>query len=365
MNYANLRKYLHALGWPLTAAAASLLLSACDSTIYDDEGDCSVTYQLSFRYDRNLKWADAFANEVASVHLYAFTPEGTLVREYNLPAAPIVAAGNTLTLDLPTGDYRLVAWCGIDAADTDVRSFAVPELTVGSSTPDDLSCRLNRTPSADYGAVCSDRLNFLFHGAKDVHLPDLPDGGVHRDTISLTKDTNHIRIILQQLSGEGIDVRDFGFRIEDANGLMAYDNTLLPDEQITYLPWDTATGQAGLGKDDLGQEADGTRAVIYVDGAIADLTVGRMMADRAHDMMLTITNRSNGETVARVPVIDYALLSKEYYEMAYRHAMSDQEFLDREDEYVLTFFLDEDRRWISSSILIHSWRIVLQDVDLH
>lgn len=87
------------------------------------------------------------------------------------------------------------------------------------------------------------------------------------------------------------------------------------------------------------------------------------MADHNKRMVLTITNK-DGETVARVPVIDYALLSKEYYEQAYHHPMTAQEFLDREDEYSMTFFLDANKKWISTSILIHSWRIVLDDVEL-
>lgn len=44
--------------------------------------------------------------------------------------------------------------------------------------------------------------------------------------------------------------------------------------------------------------------------------------------------------------------------------MTAQEFLDREDEYSMTFFLDANKKWISTSILIHSWRIVLDDVEL-
>ena len=44
--------------------------------------------------------------------------------------------------------------------------------------------------------------------------------------------------------------------------------------------------------------------------------------------------------------------------------MSDQEFLDREDDYVMTLFLDENNEWLSSQILIHSWMVVLDDVNL-
>ncbi len=80
-------------------------------------------------------------------------------------------------------------------------------------------------------------------------------------------------------------------------------------------------------------------------------------------MFLAITNREGG-TVGRIPVIDYALLAKDYYEEEYNRTMTDQDFLDREDDYVLTFFLDEDHRWISSYILIHSWRVVTSNVEV-
>jgi hypothetical protein len=43
--------------------------------------------------------------------------------------------------------------------------------------------------------------------------------------------------------------------------------------------------------------------------------------------------------------------------------MGDQEYLDRQDEYNMTFFLDDDMHWISSFIYINSWKVVLSDVD--
>ena len=38
--------------------------------IYDDEGDCDPHYKVKFRYDMNMKFADAFSNEVNAVTLY-------------------------------------------------------------------------------------------------------------------------------------------------------------------------------------------------------------------------------------------------------------------------------------------------------
>lgn len=330
-------------------------LPSCNSWLYEEEGDCSVYYRLRFRYDRNLKWANAFANEVSSVHLYAFNPSGTLVWQREEQIDPSTAENYSMLLDLPSGDYRLLAWCGLRNDGEREESFSVPEARIGETRIEQLQCAMNRKRD-ESGAYSDERLYRLFHGTLDVSLPTDEDGGSYDYTMYLTKNTNHVRVILQHLSGEDVDVNQFNFRIEDENGLMAHDNELMEDENITYRPWKTQNGEVGLGKDD-------TRAIIHVKGAIADLTVGRMTETHREKMFLTITNR-NGETVARIPVIDYALLAKDYYEEEYGRTMTDQEFLDREDDYVMTFFLDEDHLWISSYILIHSWRVVVSNVEI-
>jgi hypothetical protein len=43
--------------------------------------------------------------------------------------------------------------------------------------------------------------------------------------------------------------------------------------------------------------------------------------------------------------------------------MSNQEYLDRQDEYTMTFFLDEGE-WVSSVIYINSWRVVINNIVL-
>lgn len=332
-------------------------LSSCSNWLYKDEGDCSVHYRVKFCYDMNLKWADAFANEVTSVHLYAFDKSGLLVWQNEEKIEKPEADNFSMLLDVPAGDYRLVAWCGLRNDGEHDESFSVPDATPGVTRIEQLQCSLNRLRD-DSGAYSDTRLYRLFHGSLDVTLPTAEDGGTYDYTIYLTKNTNHVRVMLHHLSGEDVDVNQFTFRIDDENGVMGYDNGLLDDENIAYRPWNLQNSEAGLDKDE-----NQSRALISSTGAIADLTVGRMMEPRRKKMMLTINN-SDGEKVARIPVIDYALLAKEYYEEEYGHKMTDQEFLDREDEYVLTLFLDENNRWISSQILIHSWCIVLQDQEL-
>lgn len=354
MNTYIKRKALHVLVLAMVVLPLVAFVS-CDNMIYDSEGDCSVTYRLKFCYDKNLKWADAFANEVSSVHLYAFDSTGVLAWQKVEQIVPGTAENYTMSLDLPAGDYQLLAWCGLQNGGEREESFFVPEARIGETRIEQLQCTLNRRHD-EFGAYSNQRLYRLFHGLLDVSLPADNDGGSYEYTMSLVKNTNHIRIILQHLSGKDVDVKRFTFRIDDENGLMAHDNELMADENIYYRPWDTQNGEAGVGKED-------SRAIIYARGAIADLTVGRMMEHHRKKMLLTIAN-DEGETVAIVPVIDYALLAKDYYEEEYGHKMDDQEFLDREDDYVMTLFLDANNEWISSQIMIHSWVIVPRDVEI-
>lgn len=341
--------------WLVAVIVLQFPFTSCNGVIYDEENDCSVYYWLKFRYDLNLKWADAFVHEVSSVHLYAFDKSGILVWQQEEQVDPSTTENYSMLLELPAGDYRLLAWCGLQNDDEREESFSVPEARVGETRIEQLQCALNRMHD-EFGAYSEERLYRLFHGTLNVSLPSNDNGGSYDYTMYLTKNTNHIRIILQHLSGEDVDVNQFTFRIEDENGLMAHDNGLMVDENITYRPWKMQNGEAGMEKDD-------TRAIINVKGAIADLTVGRMMEQHRKKMLLTIANK-DGETVARIPVIDYVLLAKDYYEEEYGRTMTDQEFLDREDDYVMTFFLDENNRWISSYILIHSWRVVPSNVEI-
>ena len=158
-----------------------------------------------------------------------------------------------------------------------------------------------------------------------------------------------------------MDPKQLAFNIQDANGELAYNNSLIGDTKVNYFQWGLGSAEAGITQKD----PDGNNELVMVDGVYADLSVSRMMADHKNEFYLTVTNLKNNEDIiTQVPVIQYALLSREYYEMAYNHSMTDQEFLDREDEYVLTFFLDQNINWVNTAIYIHSWRVVLNEKNL-
>ena len=159
----NIRTLIRNVAAKVCVVSACLLaLSSCDSWLYEEEGDCSVYYRLKFRYNRNLKWADAFANEVSSVHLYAFDKSDVLVWQQEEQIDPATAEDYSMLLDLPAGDYKLLAWCGLQNDGEHEESFSVPEAHVGETHMEQLQCALNRQHD-ESGAFSKEHLYRLFH----------------------------------------------------------------------------------------------------------------------------------------------------------------------------------------------------------
>ena len=330
------------------AVALAATLASCQSVIYDGEGDCSVKYRIEFKYDRNMEYADAFASKVGSVALYVFDRSGVLVHQAVTDSQAMAAAGNAIMVELTPGQYDLLAWCGVDSD-----SFSVPEATIGKSRLADMQCTMARKSSNDGAYVDSD-LTPLYHGLKRINYSS--EAGVHTEVMSLTKNTNNFRIVLQQTWDAGsvpsdTDIDNFEFTIVDNNGKMDYNNDVLADQTITYRPWDITTGYVDVDADIAATRANSVAV------AVAELTTARLMAD--HRPLLVVRNKQTAEIVLSVPVVDYALLVKGNY----NKAMENQEYLDRQDEYNMTFFI-HNGQWLSSSIVINSWRVVLNNENL-
>lgn len=344
------------------AAAILLSFSSCES-MFDSEGDCTTKYRIKFVYDMNLKWADAFPSEVQSVNLYVFDSKGKFVKEFDVDGEELSQPGFYIEFDDETivpGNYTFVAWCGLVNEGVAMQSFTVSQPIVGETTIEELTCMLNVLNSRAtqiYQVYSDTRLYFMYHGMLTANLPNDHNGLTYEYTVRLTKDTNHIRIVLQELSGDDMNANDYDIKIEAANGCLAYNNALMPNNPVvTYLPWAQQADLMELGND------DGT--IKYNHGLVADFTTSRMMESQLDKFMLTVSdNKSNDKIIASVPILQYALLAKDYYAMAYNRVMTDQEFLDREDEYVLTFFL-YGNKWVNTHIEVNSWRVVLHDYDI-
>ena len=345
----------------LTAAvAAGATLQGCD-LIYDDGGECPETsYSVSLLYDMNMEWADAFAAQVKSLSLYAFGTDGVLA--YKKTEEVSALSGQSMDIsDIDPGTYTLVVWAEGEEATSG--SWIYSSATLGSTTLDVLTCSVNSEDGeADF------ELTPLFHGmAEGATFAELEEGGTVSVEVDLTKDTNSLLVMLQNTSGEEISAEDFSFEVTDTNGSLSYDNTPL-GEAVTYRPWAAYSASAGMDDDedeDDSTKGEGSTAITkdgdeddtVVNTAIAEFSLGRLTEDS--EARLRVYN-SDGERVLSIPLVDFALLVKGYSNAS----LTDQEYLDRQSSYSMVFFLDEGGNWLSSTVIINSWRVVLSTVDM-
>lgn len=329
--------------YPLIALLVSMMCG-CGNIMFDDKvnPDCAPHYRVEFRFDKNMKWADAFSVEVNQVTLYVIDEaSGTVVWNTTESGERLKADGYAIDLPVAPGRYKLLAWCG-DGVST---HFSVPV----SDTHTGLQCTM-ATRAGDDGQKHSEiPLDRLYHGVnEDEEFPALP--GVYTYTIYLVKNTNEINVVLQHLSGKPVDSDNFHFSVTDDNSLMDWDNTLIPNGTVTYHAHEVKSGMAGVDISD-------ARTLTQVNACVASLSTARMV--KGQDMRLHIHD-ADGNELVNIPVIDYALLVKGYE----AGKIEDQEYLDRQDKYDMVFFLDDQNQWAKTHIYINSWRVVYKETDL-
>lgn len=341
-----------------TVLALGMAVS-CDGLIYDGEGDCAVTYRVRFRYDMNMKFADAFSHEVDRVTLYVLGEDGSIIWTKTESGDALAAEDYSMVVDVPAGRYDLLAWC--DAGDKG--SFTVAKAAEKAG----LKCSLNVKTAGDGSSYVDSDLDRLYYGYL-AGADFTADEGTVEATVNLTKDTNHFSVILQHISGDPMDKSKFSFSIVADNAFMDWDNSLIGNEMVSYNAWSVESGSANVEKYKtssagaifpVAETAEAaTKATASLNLVTAELTTGRLVKGR--QPRLNVTNLESGKEVLSVPLIDFALLVKGKY----NERMDDQEYLDRQDDYSMIFFLDDQDRWINTFIYINSWKIVLQDENL-
>lgn len=327
-------------------ASLALLVSvlcavSCDKLLYEGTGECDVI--IRFEYDFNMKYADAFHNEVKAVALYVFDQSGRFVTKATDSGPALADKGYYMTIpDLEPGVYDLVAWCGL--IDDTVFSVADP------ATREELFCRMKTLTKA--GSYMDRDLGTLFYGyVEDADLDRLPPGSVNTVTVPLIKNTNSIRVLLQALDNTTVlDPTEYEFIIRDCNAVMDWQDNVYNPAPLDYYAWDKRQGSVEYSSSE------------RLTAALAEFTVNRLFPRKGEDKTwLDIIDKTTGETVIHVPAVDYFLMVKGNY----NRSLSDQEYLDRQDDYEITFFLDNRRGWsLAAGILINGWHVMLSEHGL-
>lgn len=345
-----------------TAAAMTLLLAAatgftsCES-FYVDEGDCDPHYFVRYIYDMNMEWADAFSSQVNSVDLYVFDSQtGEIAGHFTeKDMATLAAPGYLMPIDLKPGEYEFIAWCGMENNQENLFRLTEPSI----SNHNHIHCTLDRQYDGDK-AFQDKQLHGLFHGKITATLPD--EQGTHIVDVKLIRDTNNINLSMQHIAGQPLTSDMFSVTMNEGNGHLAHDNSLMEDEPIEFRPWHVRDGSVDI----TGTKGDGDSE--NLNYFMAELSTSRLMANR--DPRINIVENATGNTVYSIPLVQWAIAfrSQQYKDNNNNmHTITDdQEYLDRESDYNIMLYLDnkEDGGWVAASIYINSWKVVLQGTDL-
>ena len=208
------------------------------------------------------------------------------------------------------------------------------------------------------------------------------DGKSTYATVSLIRDTKHLGVGIHQvdpkyktsMSGDRFEVR-----IVDRNATVAHDNEVIGDRTLRYTPYAAwtmmmdANGNTGIETVHKGNISQYSAAKTKADEADADnvveripyynLMFNRMMlngSDNSQNGILQIVDKESGNSVAEVNLPHYLSLGRDAYAL---ENYGSQEYLDREYNYNLDFFL-YGTEWIAVEIRVLSWSKRIQIENL-
>lgn len=321
----------------LCLLAAIVAIISCDS-IFTDRSDCPSGLDLYFRYDYNMSFVNTLHKKNDCLTVCVYDSEGYLVTTRTESGKALADEGYHMQFDIPEGNYNIIAYGGMACEKSSFR-FGKSSVRSTSDKISDIMVEINHTDMTS-----NRQLHNHFHGLKNVVV----DEEFVQDTLYMMKNTNNIRIILQQVQGNPLTSSDFTFTLTDDNSLMDYTNKVVPNGKITYSPW--TCGEQVIGSV---EEGDTPTSV-----AFAEFSTARIIANSGS--RLTIIHNESGKEVLSIPLDKYLLLlrSELYADM---HA---QEYLDREDEWSMVFFLDSGLRWINTHIVINDWTVRLNHIEM-
>lgn len=319
-------------------------LLSCDNAIYEKLEPCRSGIDVRFIFDYNMLFANAFYSQVDCLTLFVYDSDYKYVTTLTETSSAALADENyKMTLNLPAGEYNLLAYGGMGCSNS---SFYFSSAPVEGADMSSIQVEMN---SDCIGADPGIDLHGLFYGALKVNVPEPQSNTFSLVTLPMMRDTHNIRILLQHVDGTPVNYEDFEITIAGADNFkFDFENNLIPSGVSSAIyPWKSGNVYAGL-------NPDGSEATL----AFAEFSTSRLTPNS--DMKLEIIGNPNEPAVVSIPLVNYLLLLKsEKYAR-----MQSQEYLDRELSWDMIFFLDSDNTWMKTHILINNWVVRLNDAVL-
>lgn len=368
--------------WFKLVCFSAIALTTMSSCIKEDMDDCPPAISkvaLQFDYTYNVKQADAFAAEVKNINVYAFDENGKFFDSY-IESREKFETGHTMEITgLKDGKYTFVCLARdrqvMSRAEDDEMEFSFASLTPGVSTIDDLTERMGK----DNGEEIKNDKEFaaLYTAKTQVDFQRLNqkgnEGTVVTSTLSLMKCTKTYRIVLLPYENDQADFKpeNFDVRIEGSSAWLDHKGEKVKNERITYLPYNMERRANYDGAHTEVNEEPVDQALIY------DLSSSRMF-ERQNDRRAVRDGDKNNYDDKRIIITD--LRDKDHPIELFNHSLpwflalcgekvnqnwDDQEYLDREDHYVLMFYVSDKRDYnMITKVNVNGWNVNIKDTEL-
>ena len=368
--------------WFKLVCFSAIALTTMSSCIKEDMDDCPPAISkvaLQFDYTYNVKQADAFAAEVKNINVYAFDENGKFFDSY-IESREKFETGHTMEITgLKDGKYTFVCLARdrqvMSRAEDDEMEFSFASLTPGVSTIDDLTERMGK----DNGEEIKNDKEFaaLYTAKTQVDFQRLNQNGnegtVVTSTLSLMKCTKTYRIVLLPYENDQADFKpeNFDVRIEGSAAWLDHNGEKVKNEGITYLPYNMERRANYDGAHTEVNEEPVDQALIY------DLSSSRMF-ERQSDRRAVRDDDKSKYDDKRIIITD--LRDKDNPIELFNHSLpwflalcgekvnqnwDDQEYLDREDHYVLMFYVSDKRDYnMITKVNVNGWNVNLKDTEL-
>lgn len=368
--------------WFKLVCFSAIALTTMSSCIKEDMDDCPPAISkvaLQFDYTYNVKQADAFAAEVKNINVYAFDENGKFFDSY-IESREKFETGHTMEITgLKDGKYTFVCLARdrqvMSRAEDDEMEFSFASLTPGVSSIDDLTERMGK----DNGEGIKNDKEFaaLYTAKTQVDFQRLNQNGnegtVVTSTLSLMKCTKTYRIVLLPYENDQADFKpeNFDVRIEGSAAWLDHNGEKVKNEGITYLPYNMERRANYDGAHTEVNEEPVDQALIY------DLSSSRMF-ERQSDRRAVRDGDKNNYDDKRIIITD--LRDKDNPIELFNHSLpwflalcgekvnqnwDDQEYLDREDHYVLMFYVSDKRDYnMITKVNVNGWNVNIKDTEL-
>lgn len=368
--------------WFKLVCFSAIALTTMSSCIKEDMDDCPPAISkvaLQFDYTYNVKQADAFAAEVKNINVYAFDENGKFFDSY-IESREKFETGHTMEITgLKDGKYTFVCLARdrqvMSRAEDDEMEFSFASLTPGVSTIDDLTERMGK----DNGEEIKNDKEFaaLYTAKTQVDFQRLNQNGnegtVVTSTLSLMKCTKTYRIVLLPYENDQADFKpeNFDVRIEGSAAWLDHNGEKVKNEGITYLPYNMERRANYDGAHTEVNEEPVDQALIY------DLSSSRMF-ERQNDRRVVRDGDKSKYDDKRIIITD--LRDKDHPIELFNHSLpwflalcgekvnqnwGDQEYLDREDHYVLMFYVSDKRDYnMITKVNVNGWNVNIKDTEL-